>query len=369
MRRTPKLATPVVAALLLLLSGTLGAQKSSAPGLARIDELVTEAMAARLTPGAVVVIGSGDQTVYEKSFGFRATVPADEPMTLDTVFDLASLTKVVGTTTAVMTLIEDGRIRLNGTVASYIPGFERYGKGGITIRHLLTHVSGLRPDVDLHPWTGHDAAIELAKDEVPTSAPGESFVYSDINFFLLGDIVSRVTGQSLDAYLRARVFVPLGMTDTGFLPAEDAAAADCADRALQHDGCDAVQAAGRAAPARHRPRSHRAAHGRYRRARGIVQHGARSEIVRAHAARQGPARRHARALRGERDGDDVAANAGWHAERPRIRLGHRYVVLEQSRRSVSSRHLVRPHRLHRHQLVDRSDVELVRDLPVEPIAS
>jgi uncharacterized protein YbbC (DUF1343 family) len=72
--------------------------------------------------------------------------------------------------------------------------------------------------VDLHPWTGYDAAIELAKDEVPTAAPGDAFVYSDINYFLLGDIVSRVTGQSLDAYLRARVFVPLGMTDTGFLP-------------------------------------------------------------------------------------------------------------------------------------------------------
>jgi len=186
--------------------------------LNRIDALVAEAMAARLTPGAVIAVGRGDQTLYEKSFGFRATVPAGEPMTLDTVFDLASLTKVVGTTTAIMTLIEDGRLRLNGTIAGYIPGFERYGKGGITIRHLLTHVSGLRPDVDLHPWTGHDAAIELAKDEVPTSAPGESFVYSDINFFLLGDIVSRVTGQSLDAYLRARVFVPLGMTETGFLP-------------------------------------------------------------------------------------------------------------------------------------------------------
>ena len=84
------------------------------------------------------------------------------------------------------------------------------GKAAFTIRHLLTHVSGLRPDVDLHPWTGYDAAIELAKDEVPTSAPGETFVYSDINFFLLGDIVARVTGQSLDAYLKARVFGPLG---------------------------------------------------------------------------------------------------------------------------------------------------------------
>ena len=185
--------------------------------LARIDDLVNEAIAAKATPNAVVVVGRGDQTLYEKAFGIRASAP-EEPMTLDTVFDFASLTKVVATTTAVMTLIEEGRLRLNDPVASHIPGFERYGKGGITIRHLLTHVSGLRPDVDLHPWSGYDAAIELAKDEVPTSAPGQSFVYSDINFFLLGDIVKRVTGQTLDAYLKARVFGPLGMTETGFVP-------------------------------------------------------------------------------------------------------------------------------------------------------
>ena len=175
-------------------------------------------MAAKLTPGAVVVVGRGEESLYEKAFGFRATVPTEEPMTLDTVFDLASLTKVVATTTAVMTLVEDGRVRLNDPVALHVPGFERYGKGTITLRHLLTHVSGLRPDVDLHPWTGYDAAIELAKDEVPTSPPGETFVYSDINFFLLGDIVSRVTGQSLDAYLKRRVFEPLGMKETGFNP-------------------------------------------------------------------------------------------------------------------------------------------------------
>jgi uncharacterized protein YbbC (DUF1343 family)/CubicO group peptidase (beta-lactamase class C family) len=213
------------AALVLCLAAALSevlagqqAGRNQVEGFARIDDLVREAMAAKLTPGAVVVVGRGDQTVYEKAFGFRATVPAEEPMTLDTVFDLASLTKVVGTTTAVMTLVEEGRLRLNDTVASHVPGFERYGKGGITIRHLMTHVSGLRPDVDLHPWSGYDAAIALAIDEVPTSAPGESFVYSDINFFLLGDIVKRITGQSLDAYLRARVFEPLGMTETGFLP-------------------------------------------------------------------------------------------------------------------------------------------------------
>ena len=206
---------PIVTLLGVLLIAAPAAKQANSGGFGRIDDLVKEAIAARATPGAVVVVGRGDQTLYEKAFGIRT---ADEPMTLDTVFDLASLTKVVATTTAVMTLIEEGRLRLNDTVALHLPGFERYGKGGITIRHLLTHVSGLRPDVDLHPWTGYDAAIELAKDEVPTSAPGESFVYSDINFFLLGDIVKRVTGQTLDAYLKARVFGPLGMTETGFNP-------------------------------------------------------------------------------------------------------------------------------------------------------
>lgn len=223
MRRAPLVAvtTACVLCLAVALNSAGSAQvRNSGPvdGFSRIDELVREAIAAKLTPGAVVVVGRADQTVYEKAFGVRATVPADEAMTLDTVFDLASLTKVVATTTAVMTLVDEGRLRLNDTVASRIPGFERYGKGGITIRHLMTHVSGLRPDVDLHPWTGYDAAIELAKDEVPTAAPGETFVYSDINYFLLGDIVTRITGQSLDAYLKARVFGPLGMTETGFNP-------------------------------------------------------------------------------------------------------------------------------------------------------
>ena len=208
-----------MAALSEVLDGQpAGQSRVEGPQWSRIDEVVTEAMAAKLTPGAVVVVGRGDQTLYEKAFGSRATVPAVEPMTLDTVFDLASLTKVVAGSTAVMTLIEDGRLRLNDPVALHLPGFERFGKGNITIRHLMTHVSGLRPDVDLHPWTGYDAAIELAKDEVPTSAPGETFVYSDINFFLLGDIVTRITGQSLDAYLKRTVFEPLGMKDTGFNP-------------------------------------------------------------------------------------------------------------------------------------------------------
>ncbi len=187
--------------------------------MARIAGLVNEAIAARQVPGVVVMVGRGDQVAYQRAFGNRAVGPTVEPMTLDTVFDLASLTKVVATTTAVMMLVEDGRLRLSDTVATHIPGFERYGKEGITVRHLLTHVSGLRPDLDLSmEFAGYDEAIARAIEEVPTSAPGERLVYSDINFVLLGEIVRRVSGQALDEFCRARIFEPLGMRDTMFKP-------------------------------------------------------------------------------------------------------------------------------------------------------
>jgi CubicO group peptidase (beta-lactamase class C family) len=206
--------------LLALALATVRVESQSASnGFAAIDVLVEQSMAAKQTPGAVVLVGRGDEVLYEKAYGQRAVFPSAEAVTADTIFDLASLTKVVATTTAVMQLVEQGRIRLNDSVASFVPGFERYGKTDITVRHLLTHVSGLRPDVDLDPWEGYDTAIELARDEVPTSAPGERFVYSDINFFLLGDIVARVSGQPLDRYVRQHIFEPLGMVDTEFNPA------------------------------------------------------------------------------------------------------------------------------------------------------
>jgi uncharacterized protein YbbC (DUF1343 family)/CubicO group peptidase (beta-lactamase class C family) len=186
---------------------------------AQIDALVQAAIKAGQAPGAVVLVGQGEEIVFEKAYGQRATVPVAEAMTTDTIFDLASLTKVVATTTAVMRLVELGRLRLTDPVASHIPGFERYGKGAITVRHLLAHVSGLRPDVDLaDPWEGYKRAIELAIDEVPTSPPGERFVYSDINFFLLGDLVARVSGMPLDQYVHREIFEPLDMDDTGFNP-------------------------------------------------------------------------------------------------------------------------------------------------------
>ncbi len=186
-----------------------------------IERLILEAIAQKKLPGAVVLVGRGEETLYHKAIGQRAIVPSPEPMTLDTIFDLASLTKVVATTTSVMILIEEGRIALDDRVAAYVQGFERYGKGNITIRHLLTHVSGLRPDVDLaEGWSGSDAAVSLAIEEVPLAAPGARFIYSDINFFLLGDIVRRVSGQGLDRFSDERIFAPLRMTDTAFRPQE-----------------------------------------------------------------------------------------------------------------------------------------------------
>ena len=187
--------------------------------LALIAGLVREAIAAHETPGAVVLVGRGDQVVYRRAFGLRSVEPTVEAMTPDTIFDLASMTKVVATTTAVMMLVEDGRIRLNDRVAAYIKGFERYGKGDITIRDLMTHVSGLRPDLDMSlEFASYEEGIRRAIDEVPVSPPGRRFVYSDINFVLLGEIVHRVSGKMLDQFCRERIFEPLGMRDTMFNP-------------------------------------------------------------------------------------------------------------------------------------------------------
>ena len=219
----PLAALPVAA--LLAVAG-LAAQVPSAPvassaGFAPIAPLIEAAIARHELPGAVVLVGRGDTIVYRHAFGQRAVLPAPEAMTEDTIFDLASLTKVVATTTSVMQLMEEGRIRLNDPVMQFIPEFGRYGKHDIAIRHLLTHTSGLRPDLELEvEFHGPDEAIRRAIEETPTAPPGERFVYSDINFFLLGDIVRRVSGERLDRYAKARIFDPLGMTETAFLPPE-----------------------------------------------------------------------------------------------------------------------------------------------------
>lgn len=202
------------------------ARRSSAPAgmdparLARIDAVVAEAIAAHDLPGAVVLIGRGDTIVWQKAYGQRAVAPAREAMTTDTIFDLASLTKVVATTPVVMQLVEEGRVRLADPVATYLPEFKGGGRERVTIRDLLTHMSGLPPDLDLKaPWSGREAAIRMAAAETLQSPPGQRFVYSDVNFLLLAEIVARVRRQPFETVVRERVLMPLGMRDTMFVPA------------------------------------------------------------------------------------------------------------------------------------------------------
>jgi uncharacterized protein YbbC (DUF1343 family)/CubicO group peptidase (beta-lactamase class C family) len=187
-----------------------------------MDDLMEKAVADGTIPDGVVLIGHNGKVVYRKAFGSRSLEPTREPMTVDTIFDLASLTKCIATTTSMMKLMEDGRVRLNDPVAAYLPEFAQNGKQDITIRELMTHYSGLAPDLDLKvEWQGRDAAFQMAMQQKPQYPPGSRFVYSDINFETLGFVVEKVTGKSLNDFASENVFVPLGMKDTRFLPPAD----------------------------------------------------------------------------------------------------------------------------------------------------
>lgn len=223
------IAAAVLAASLLHPGGWISsadAQPASTPSapkvstrFADLDTLVEDAIAQGRMPGAVLLVGHNGKVVYRKAFGARSLEPARKAMTTDTIFDLASLTKCIATTTAVMQLVEQGRIRLNDPVAAYLPEFTQNGKGQITIRELLTHYSGLAPDLDLkEPWQGKDVAFRMAMESHLANPPGTRFVYSDINFQTLAFVVEKVSGRPLDEYTLKNIFLPLGMKETRFLP-------------------------------------------------------------------------------------------------------------------------------------------------------
>lgn len=160
-------------------------------------------------------------STYRRAYGNRAVAPKREAMTEDTIFDAASLTKVVATTPAIMMLVERGQLRLDDAVAKHLPDFATNNKSTITIRHLLTHTSGLRPGLPRDPdWSGYDKAIALACAEAPTNAPGTSFRYSDINYILLGHLVRVISRKPLDEFTEENIFGPLKMADTTYKPAK-----------------------------------------------------------------------------------------------------------------------------------------------------
>ena len=190
--------------------------------LRAIDDAIGQAVTDARAPGAVFRM-ERENRIYQKAYGWKSVVPAREPMTEDTIFDAASLTKVVATTCAIMKLMEAGKLDLDAPASRYLPGFTGHGKQGITLRHLLTHSSGLKaglsPDGD---WNGKAAALLQACNEKPVNEPGTAYRYSDINFIVLGFVVERVAGTGLDDYCAKEIFAPLGMRDTGFRPAADA---------------------------------------------------------------------------------------------------------------------------------------------------
>ncbi len=205
----------------------------SSTKLNQINDVMKEAIDRHETPGGVVLIGHRGKIVFRKAFGNRSLVPAVRPMDVSTVFDMASVTKVVATATSLMILLERGAYRLNDHVSVYFPEFaaatheaskpsptwDPLDKSKITIRQLMTHYSGFKPDFNLAiPWSGYDEAFRRLKDESLQSPPGTKFVYSDLNYIVLGELVHRLSGQPLDVFAQKNIFAPLAMKDTGFKP-------------------------------------------------------------------------------------------------------------------------------------------------------
>ncbi len=186
--------------------------------LAEMDAAINQAIAEKRCPGGVLWVEHHGAS-YHRAYGNRALRPTVEPMTEDTIFDAASLTKVLACTPAVMLLIERGQVKLDERVQTYIPEFKGDGKDAITVRQLLTHLSGLRGDIETRTdWHGQPAAIEKACAEELRNPPGTAFLYSDINFFLLGEIVQRVSHTPLEEFVAHEIYQPLKMVDTGYLP-------------------------------------------------------------------------------------------------------------------------------------------------------
>jgi CubicO group peptidase (beta-lactamase class C family) len=198
------------------------APRSAAFTAATFDPIAREGIRLGGYPGAVLAVGSADSVLYIKGYGRLTWSPVSASTDPDsTLYDLASLTKVVATTTAVMLLVDRGRVELDAPVARYLPGFAGAGTAAITVRHLLTHTSGLRADLPLAAIRGARSAAELLRlfyAETPRVAPGTRVLYSDVNAVLLGEIVRRASGETLDAFVTREVFRPLGMTETRYRP-------------------------------------------------------------------------------------------------------------------------------------------------------
>jgi beta-N-acetylhexosaminidase len=214
-----------VLALLLLVQAAAGVPAPAAAArfdAVTFDPIVTDGIRRGAYPGAVLVVGRRDAILFAKGYGHFTWSPASRAMEPDsTLFDLASLTKVVATTTALMLLVERGRVDLDAPVARYIPEFHGPGTAAITVRRLLTHTSGLRADVptpELRALPDSAALMHRVLTETPRVPPGSQVIYSDLNAILLGEVIRRVAGAPLDVFAAREIFAPLGLHATVFRP-------------------------------------------------------------------------------------------------------------------------------------------------------
>ena len=182
-----------------------------------IDVAIHQARGEKRLPGGVLWL-ERQGVAFHSAYGMASTQPVSTLAQGDTIYDAASLTKVVATTPAVLLLHERGKLKIEDPVRKHLPEFTGQGRESITIRQLLTHTSGLRPDISVNGWTGHQECIAKCVLEVPRAAPDERFIYSDINFQLLDEIVRRVSGKRLDVFCTEEIFGPLKMHDTGYNP-------------------------------------------------------------------------------------------------------------------------------------------------------
>ena len=198
-----------------------------------VEEAFKEAVAQGVFPGAVVLVGKGDEVVFERAFGHRSLVPEKSPMQLETIFDLASLTKPLATTIATMLLVREKKIRLEDRVTRFFPNFGVFGKTHVTFRHLLAHCSGLpawKPYYEDIVKGERDGKInfvvsraaksyvfELIHREKSLGPPGTQSLYSDLGFMLLGEVIEEVTGWTLDRYCQDKIFKPMGLRPTSFV--------------------------------------------------------------------------------------------------------------------------------------------------------
>ncbi|MGI8981736.1 MAG: serine hydrolase domain-containing protein [Pirellulaceae bacterium] len=193
----------------------------SAAKLQQIDAIVQEGLDQKKMPGCVVLVGRRDKIVLLKAYGNKRLEPAAEPMTTDTVFDVASLTKPIATATSVMILVDKGKLKLDEPVATYLPDFAANGKEKVIVRQLLIHTSGLIPDNSIKDYDdGADEALKRVLALKLQTPPGERFAYSDMNYVVLGELIKKIAGKNVHKYSQEHIFQPLGMKETTYLPGD-----------------------------------------------------------------------------------------------------------------------------------------------------